>query len=181
MVEFTPDELAYLRTKKYMVIGHSQHGKDTVCELMKLRYGLAFRSSSIAAAELAVFPTLSRVYSYKTVAECYADRNDGHQQEWFDLIAEYNKPPTRLADEIYANSQVYCGMRRQVEFDAVVAKHKPVVIWVDASLRKPPQESGMELNTWCADYIIDNNGSLQRTSDEISWLMKTLIENKDSK
>ena len=33
---------------KLMVMGYGRHGKDTVCEILKEKYGMTFKSSSLS-------------------------------------------------------------------------------------------------------------------------------------
>ena len=139
---------------KYLVIGHGRHGKDTVCEILQ-QLGLTFVSSSWFVAEKVIFPHMN----YDTVQECYDDRHN-HRQQWHDLIHEYCKDDhSRLVKEILAENDIYCGLRNRKEFEA--SKHLfDVVFWVDRSEHLPP-ESSNELTADDADFVIDNNGSLE--------------------
>lgn len=162
---------------KILVIGHAQHGKDTFCKLLE-EFGYTWKSSSDAAAEV-VFNEIGSLYEYASPAEAHADR-DNHRDEWGDIMAEYNTPDAaRLAKEILYGvcaggecaiepiigntlmlsppHDIYCGMRRRREFRAA-RKLFDLVIWVDASNRKPLEpKSSMELVKEDADIIIDNN------------------------
>jgi hypothetical protein len=148
---------------KILILGHGEHGKDTVAEIITHCTGLfgtdftglRFESSSRAAAELAVMPALAEKYGYKTVEECFDDRRN-HREEWKQLITDYNTPDkSRLCREIIARCDGYVGMRCPEEYAAV--KHLfDYVIWVDASKRKPLDPSmGIERDDSMA--VIDNN------------------------
>ena len=157
---------------KYLVIGHKQHGKDTVAELLPLSY----KSSSIAACEIFLFEQLQRKYGYATIEECYQDRG-AHRTEWFQAIQSYNaRDRARLAREILDTSDVYCGMRCDIELAACKAEGLfDLVIWVDASERKPLESSSsMKLTKEDADIIIDNNGTMEMLEDKVFRLAKTL-------
>ncbi len=164
--------------KKLLLIGHARHGKDTVGQILKDGWGYNFCSSSYAAADKVVFPTLAPLYEYKTLDECYADRVN-HRPEWKDLITAYNTPDkTRLAKEIMEDNEVYVGMRcidellncrEQGVFDRVV--------WVDASYRKEAEPiSSNTLTRNMADYTIDNNGSINDLIIEVYKFMRWLNE-----
>jgi dephospho-CoA kinase len=147
---------------KLLVIGHARHGKDTVCEILRDEYGLTFKSSSEFCAEKVVFPRMPR---YTTWQKCFADRAN-HRGEWFNVIAEYNAgDPGRLGREIFAEYDIYCGLRNVEEFRALKADH---VIWVDASKRQPLESTAsMTLTEEMADLWIDNNGDLDNLRSEI--------------
>jgi len=146
-----------VRKARLLIIGHAQHGKDTVAEYLSHFTGLTFKSSSEFAAQRVIFDALSPKYGYKTIEECFADRMN-HRQEWFDLIAEYNRAePARLAIDLLQEADIYVGMRarrelercRQIQlFDAV--------IWVDSTGRKPPESGSNELCSNDADFVIEN-------------------------
>ena len=145
-----------------LIIGHKDHGKDEVGLRLGQLLGCKYLSSSLFMCERAVLPTLAPLYGYATVKDCYDDR-DNHRQEWFDLIYAYNrKSPTRTADELLAEAPIYVGMRNRIEFDANMDKGNfDVVLWVDASKRKPKESHvSMELTEEDADYVVCNNGSL---------------------
>jgi dephospho-CoA kinase len=148
---------------KILLIGHARHGKDTVSEMLQDMLGLTFRSSSDFVNERAVFPVLSQRYGYKTLDECYQDRVN-HRQEWYELLREYNgDDPARLGRELFAQYDIYCGLRHREEFEAMkAASLYDVCIWVDASNRLPPESAeSMSLDWADADIVVDNNGSLE--------------------
>lgn len=157
---------------KLMVMGYGGHGKDTVCEILAAEHGLPYLGSSRTAGEVAVYPTLKDKYGYPDFEACYADRSN-HRKEWFDLIAEYNEDPTRLARHIYEQAPVYCGIRSRREFEAVrAAQMFDWAIWVDASLRLQPEESDSnELTRADADVVFNNNGPEEMLSLEVKqWV-----------
>ena len=148
---------------KLIVTGHAGHGKDTFCELLRKHYNFQFVSSSIFTCEKVVLPVLGPKYGYKTVEECYLDRNS-HRSEWFDLIAAYNEPDrSKLGKEIFKENDIYCGLRNINELIALRNERSFFAsIWIDASDRLPP-ESGSSISIQphdCALYI-SNNSSLE--------------------
>jgi len=153
-----------VKKNKLLVVGHGRHGKDTVCELLRDYYGYTFESSSSFCSKLFIFDLLKDKYNYINEHECYADRHN-HRKEWFDAICNYNKlDGAKLGRELFKKYDVYCGLRNKKEYYAL--KNTGVVdyvVWVDASDRKPLEaKDSMTLEPWMADYIIDNNESLEQ-------------------
>lgn len=149
---------------KLMVLGNARHGKDTVCEIMCREHGLTFESSSHFVALRAVEPYLKeRGITYPNFDAMYADRVN-HREAWFKAIELYNKDDgARLAKELYAQYDVYCGLRSKMELDALRDQGVvDFVIWVDASRRLPPEPgTSITVTQADADYILDNNGPLE--------------------
>ena len=147
---------------KLLVIGHGRHGKDTVSEILQEDFKLSFISSSMFACQRFIYDDLKVKYDYNSFEECYADRHN-HRSEWYDAIAGYcEDDPAQLGKDIFAEHDIYCGLRNVREFDAM--KEQGVfdaAIWVDRSDHLPPEDSGsMTLTKDMADYIINNNGDL---------------------
>lgn len=162
---------------KIMLMGYGRHGKDTVADIFRDKYGLRVVSSSLFVAEQAVFPKLAPLYGYKTVLECYNDRHN-HRQEWYEAIKEYGKAdPAKMSRELFKTNDVYVGIRNKAEFHA--AKNEglfQVAIWVDATDRLPPEDkSSMTVEPWFADYVIDNNGGIVQLSTNVIQLMDRLM------
>lgn len=160
---------------KLMVIGHARHGKDSVCNILRDKFGLSFVSSSYFVAEKAVRPYLAKLgRSYATLEDCYADRVN-HRSDWFDAIAAYNSnDPARLGRELFAEYSIYCGIRNIKEFNALrEEKAFDVCFWVDAGLRLDPEPfSSNTLTMDCANYIINNNGPVENLEREVAAAMK---------
>ena len=113
---YIKEQYAKLNNKpKLLVVGHGRHGKDTVCEILKNRYGFSFESSSQFCSRLFIFDNLKRKYGYNTEQECYADRHN-HRAEWYDAICAYNAlDGARLGKEIFKEHDIYCGLRNKKE------------------------------------------------------------------
>ncbi|QXN72353.1 MazG-like nucleotide pyrophosphohydrolase [Rhodobacter phage RcSimone-Hastad] len=182
--------------EKLLIMGYARHGKDTVCELLRDRYGLKFTSSSQFCAEHVVFPVVKKMWddyndeqrgrnlpvpampNYATVEECFADRAN-HRALWYDLITAHNTPDkSRLGREIFEENDVYCGIRNAREFHAL--KNAGVfhwAIWVDASERGMPVEdkSSCTVEPWMADFILDNNGTLEDLERGLNVLMRGIF------
>jgi hypothetical protein len=162
---------------KLLVIGHGRHGKDTVCELLRDRYQFVFRSSSDFCAERFIYLALRDKYGYNSYAQCYEDRHN-HRTEWFDMIHDYCKDDyARLGREIFRENHIYCGLRNKAEFHAM--RNTGVFdycIWVDRSDHLPLEDrSSMNLDIWMADYVIDNNSTLDTLKRSVNDLADHLL------
>jgi dephospho-CoA kinase len=160
---------------KIMIMGYKGHGKDTVCEMLE-RHGYSFASSSEFMCENVVYPALKEKYNYESPEQCHADR-DAHREEWYQLIADFNTPDkTALAQAIYADHDIYCGIRHIEEFSAIkAAKIFDYAVWVDASDRLPAEdESSCTVTSEMADFVIDNNGDLSALKNEVIKIARRL-------
>lgn len=166
---------------KIMIMGHAGHGKDTVCEMLE-RHGYSWAGSSDFMCENVVYPALKEKYNYDTPAQCFADR-DAHREEWYQLIADFNTPDkAALAKAIYADHDIYCGIRSVEEFSAIKSAGLfDYSVWVDASDRYfVENEKSCTVTKDMADLVIDNNGSPEDLEGE---LLKTIrrLEHLDAK
>jgi dephospho-CoA kinase len=148
---------------KLLIIGHGRHGKDTVCDILRDNYGFQFKSSSEFCAERFIYAELKNKHGYTSYDQCYQDRHN-HRSEWFDMIHAYCRDDyARLGREIFEENHIYCGLRNRAEFHAM--RNTGVfdyAIWVDRSDHLPPEDrSSMNLEIWMANYVIDNNGTLE--------------------
>jgi hypothetical protein len=150
---------------KLMILGYARHGKDTVAEILREHHKLKIVSSSLAAAERVMVPYFKSIgINYASLEECYVDRVN-HRSEWYDQIKAFNTPDlARLAREIYSENDVYIGIRNAEEFQA--ARKEGLFqysIWVDRSKHEPAESiSSNTMDSSMADYIIDNNGTLEQ-------------------
>ena len=149
---------------KLMILGYARHGKDTVADILVNNLGLKKEDSSQFAGKQVMMPYFaSKGIVYPDWSTCYADRVN-HRQEWFEQIAAYNTPDSaRLAREIFEVSDIYVGIRRKEEFEAVKKKGLfNYSIWVDRSKLLPPEPTTSNTMTKeMADYVIDNHGTLE--------------------
>jgi hypothetical protein len=161
---------------KLLVIGHGRHGKDTVCEILQEKYDLSFESSSRFCSKHFIFDLLKDKYNYKDEYDCYNDRFN-HRTEWYNAIREYNKDDdSRLGREILKRYNIYSGLRNKNEFFAL-KKNKvfDYAIWVDRCNYLPFESiESMNLEQWMADFVIDNNGSLDDLKSNVNKLMDQL-------
>lgn len=168
------------RSPSILILGHGEHGKDTVAEFIQKHTGMNFESSSMAAARIFLFDELKEKYGYKTFEECYEDRRN-RRDEWHDRIAFYNKDDkARLAKEILKISSMYVGMRSDEEcqeclsqglFDYVIGVFDP---------RKPLEpKSSFKIDMFAvSDFIICNNSTLEVLENRTCVLTNALISSK---
>ena len=172
---------------KVLVLGYGRHGKDTVCERLRDVYGFDFTSSSEFCAEHIVLPKVYELHDkgeapaglpwYADAEACFADRAN-HRAFWFDTIAAYcEKDPSRLGTEIFAQHDVYAGLRSKREFNGLKnVGGFDVCIWVDASDRLPPEDkSSCTVEPWMADFTIDNNGTEAQLRNNVDAFVKTML------
>lgn len=153
---------------KYLLLGHAQHGKDTVAQLMNLHWGVTWQSSSVAALNIFMFDILKDLLGYETMAEAYEDRH-AHRMLWKELITAYNyEDKARLCRDILEvnGNDMYIGMRCQEEYEA--SRHLfDKIFWVDASQRKPLDPSmSIEFDPGLM-FVIPNNGDLSTLNSYI--------------
>lgn len=181
---------------KLMIMGYGRHGKDTVCEMLEETYGFTFTSSSRVAASSIIMPAIRSLYDawddngsypanapgipdYPTVADCFNDRHNGHRKFWYDTIVAFeDKDPTALGRDIFAEQDIYCGIRNKRSFRALKnGGHFNAAVWVDRSEYHPPEDkSSCSVEEWMADYTIDNNGSLDQLRQEVDRLVDNLLD-----
>jgi dephospho-CoA kinase len=162
--------------KKMLIIGNARHGKDSLAEIMNEVYGLTFKSSSQAAADIFLYNTLKNKYGYTTSEECFEDRVN-HRAEWKELICDYNKEDrAKLAKGILEHSDCYVGMRDRAEINECMCQGLfDIIIWVDASERLPLEDpSSFDIDKTCADIIIENNGTFEQFKEKVLRLGKFL-------
>lgn len=159
---------------KLLIIGHGRHGKDTVAEYLRDKHGLSFRSSSLFLAETVVRPALvAHGLIYDTLDACYEDRLN-HRCLWRDIILEHNaEDKARLAKAVLAVSDCYVGMRSIEEYRAS-RRLFDVVMWVDAAARGLPDDPSLTIRFEPDMIMIDNNGTLDETYEQLDDWMRRL-------
>lgn len=163
--------------KKIIICGHAGWGKDTVAEMISATVtGCNLIHTSLFTSVNIIFPALKDIYGYKTALECYNDRV-AHRTKWFNLIAEYNTPDkARLVKAVLEISDIYIGIRKQEELDAVLAEGvSDTVIWVDASKRLP-LESHLSMTVMRSPdfHVVNNNGTLNELTDSVMTVINKL-------
>lgn len=182
---------------KLFVVGHARHGKDTAAQFLEDHAGLSWESSSMFMAKRVIFPHCQEKWAawdrcmdagvtfihgkpafprYESVDECFEDRGN-HRKLWFDLIsAANNDDPAYLSQAIFTEHDVYVGMRNPREMHAAKCMGLyDYAIWVDASLRLPPEPAtSMGIEPWMCDFVLDNNGEVKHLKRNVARLWKTI-------
>lgn len=162
---------------KFLIIGHARHGKDTLADMLCEDYGLKASSSSWFCAERVVQPYLAaKGIRYKSTEECFDDRHN-RRAEWFGAIKAFNHPDlTALGRAIWAENDIYIGMRNKAEFHANRnANMFDVALWVDRSEHLPGESHmSMTLEPWMANYVLDNNRGIDDLRRDLASLMRRL-------
>lgn len=159
---------------KLLVIGHARHGKDTFAEYLRDRHGWSFASSGEFACEKAVYPLMTEFYpDWRSL---YRDKEQ-YRELFFHAIRAYNlRPGPALHQQILSGHDMYLGMRSRAEFTKSVSDFD-LVVWIDASQRKPMEPlASNELTPADADVIINNNSTLEDLHSEIEGFL-TWLEN----
>jgi dephospho-CoA kinase len=162
---------------KLLIIGHARHGKDTFAELLEKDFGLKFKSSSQAAADIFLFDALKDKYGYETPEQCFEDRVN-HRPEWYEMICDYNKDDrAKLAKGILTLTDCYVGMRDRDEITECIKQGLfDLIIWVDASDRLPLESpDSFNIDKSCADIIIDNNGTFDEFKARVARIGKIIM------
>lgn len=161
---------------KIVCLGFSRSGKDTAAEILKQETGLSFQSSSYFCAEHFLFEKLKHEFGYKTVEECFERRHEsGMRKRWFDEICAYNEGrPQKLCEAIFAEYDMYVGLRNKVELDAYKnSGEECFCIWIQ-------RDSASESTDSCtvtkddADLIIENNGTLEEFEAKVLKFCKII-------
>lgn len=164
---------------KIIVAGHARHGKDLFCEYMNIKHV----SSSLVALDKVIWPSVCSTSvntawanKYDNKDQCFNDRGN-HRNKWYDLIINYNKPDkTRLMKEIFAISDVYCGLRNREEF--MLGRDNGLFdlsVWIDASeFVAPERPDSCTLLKHDCDIIITNNGTKKDLQRKALNLAKSL-------
>lgn len=160
-----------------IITGHGEHGKDTVCEMLRDVYGFTYESSSRYINEWLIYPTIKDIYHYKTPEECFADRRR-RRNIWFQKIRNYNTPDkAALIKTILAENDIYCGLRNIEELEE--ARRQGVidaVIWVDASKRLPPEPfNSCSITAQDCGYILDNNGTREELKERVDYMVNNIL------
>lgn len=166
---------------RILIVGHKQHGKDTVAIALAERLGLTYESSS----EIAINRGLFDAFIEEEFAESYAahgielarkmfyDQRDSYRPFMFRTIQDFNTPDkTALARLILEDNDIYCGMRCRKELLACKdAKLFDWIIFVDAQGRKEFESSNsMTITQTDANVILGNSGSEADLADKLDNL-----------
>lgn len=166
---------------KFIVTGYSQHGKDTVAEILAT-LGYSFESSSMWMLDRHLWdlrytdtksgakaPLHGGNPEYVDKGHMYVNRSH-HRIWWKDMIKQINVENglDYLGSGILTDNDVYCGLRDYGELGAIKEWAKThdytlVTIFVDASGRVPvckaDREGGLTIVESDCVYTLPNKNS----------------------
>jgi hypothetical protein len=160
-----------------LILGHMRHGKTTMANMLFDEYGLTFKDSSEASAEIFIYNELKNKYGYKNFEECFNDRKQ-HRPEWFKMICDFNTPDkSKLGKEILKRANMYVGMRSNDELQKCVEEGIfDLVIGIYRSIFPLEPNTSFDINIWeTCDIIIPNDGNLNDLKNRILKLKKLFI------
>lgn len=149
---------------KILILGDARHGKDTLADLICAKYGLTSESSSRAALRIFLYDILINEYKreYKTEDEAYEDRIY-IRDIWYDEICLYNKDDkTRLVKEILKSSNVYIGLRSDIEVEQAIEESlfdMIIGIYDYRKLRESNDSNTADVFKY-SDIVFINNGTI---------------------
>jgi hypothetical protein len=126
-------------------------------------------------AEHVVTPWLEKLgITYNSLEECYDDRIN-HRVEWYNAIRSFNQgDEARLSAAIFAEYDMYVGIRSRVEF--LAAKHlSDLSIWVEAGQRVPQVDPTCKILATDCDIILDNNGTKRELVEKTERLFALIL------
>lgn len=150
---------------KLLILGYARHGKDTFAEILRDKFNLNFMSSSEFVGREIMWDNWG-IAKYPSFERMFEDRVN-HRVLWMEMISAYNTPDKTMTAKTMTRRDgfdMYVGMRRFDELQACrEADIFNYVLWVDRSDHLPPEVSSMDITkeNCGADFIIDNNGSLE--------------------
>lgn len=144
--------------RKLLIVGHKGHGKDTAAEYMRDAHGIPYQGSSLLCAPFVHDAMITLGHMYPNDTACYEDR-DNHRPFWYQAIRLYNiNDKTKVSAAIFDSCSIYAGIRDPEEYAATLLKFDPIVIWIDASNRKPLESAeSMKLTYGSPMLYINNN------------------------
>lgn len=113
-----------------LIVGHGEHGKDTLAEIVTKTLGHRFRGSSQVAAREVIYPMMSNFYS--SSEEAFNDRRN-NRRLWESLIRDFNRSDkSRLAKLVCQGGYGYTGLRDRDEvLDCIKTRLFTHIIWIE--------------------------------------------------
>lgn len=141
---------------KILVVGHAQHGKDTVCEEIARATGLV--NAGTTSVYLARF-VAERDGVDEATAYANRRRSEADRMRWRQIGDEIRRDdPAKLVRMAFAAGDVSGGCRGLPEIQAVRKEQlADLIIWVEAGLRRSDDVT-MEFGPEYADIVLLNNG-----------------------
>jgi hypothetical protein len=148
---------------KIMVLGHKDHGKTTVANMLHTKFGFAYKDSTQRVLEITqkyiearpLYPISKSAFLRK-----YKDNKNSVRDVLKEALTSYTQSnPAKLIKQQYEVCDVYAGLRSSVEYQAA----KDIIdftFWVQDP-RKEENDPTMDI-VFDPDTMIhiNNNGSL---------------------
>ena len=130
---------------KIAILGYSDAGKDTMAEILRDWYGYKYTQATRFILEKFLWGQFSLYGKYETFDEAYEDRINCRQL-WYDMICEINKEnPATIANAIYAESDIYCGIRSCKELEAAYDTIDRIY-WINCGERIPIESGSNDIH-----------------------------------
>lgn len=92
-----------------LIVGHGEHGKDTLADAIEQKYGYKFRGSSQVAAAEIIYPMMSNFYD--SPEDAFNNRRE-NRELWAACIRDYNRhDPAKLSKLVCEGGHGYTGLR----------------------------------------------------------------------
>ena len=98
---------------KILIVGHGQHGKDTLSRMINKELNFKFRGSSEVAAKEVIYPLMSNFY--ESAEDAFNKRRE-NRELWRAVISDFNREdPTKLCRLVCKGGHGYTGLRDKTE------------------------------------------------------------------
>lgn len=161
---------------KIMVLGHKDHGKTTVAELLRNHFGFSFTDTTNKVLHITKKYLKDTGGTDDDVALFdlkYATDKDSVREVMKKALREYTKDdPARLIRDQFISCDIYAGCRSQTEFDA--AKDLiDLTLWVKDD-RKLENDSTMDIQFTEGMIELNNSGSIMQLERNIKGVLHEL-------
>jgi len=161
---------------KLRINGYARHGKDTVADMISLKYGLVKPDASRIIARYLVTSRLPKDWYQGTLNEqieaAYYDRVN-HRAGWYNFVSDMGAET--LCKEVMREGDIYVGERRRESFE-LTKDLFDFSIWVTSENRgfKPEPLSSCDLTSEGHDYILFNDGTLEDLEVKVMTMYRLL-------
>ena len=164
---------------KILILGHANHGKDTVAKYLAQEFNLVNSSATDYLATHFVFP----VWGYKHYANVHSmlEDKDNHRLKWASIVNQINrKDKLFLCKQVMFTSDIYSGMRNQKEYiQAVKENIFDYILFVSAGDRLPTENSMNIVYDSRYMHIVDNSLGLPNLRNNLKPIIKLMKENNN--
>ena len=173
----------------FMVCGHAGHGKDYAADLICKFMNIEKRDSSRTMIETTFVDVFPRYLQEKfpehtrgarealrkwgrvgAINYLYDNRNYYRAELKQSIIDWIGTDLARLGRHIFTNANIYVGIRRSCEFEAIKKEGLfDLSIFIDRGLHKAPEPT-CEITAQMCDITIDNNGTKEQLREKTALL-----------